>query len=347
MNTGYTLPGRIIADGCRFTVNGREIWMNGVNTPWNHWNDFGGNFDAAFWDTHFAGLRAAGINSSRIWISCNGDVGILIDEKGYVSGATQKYWEELDRYFALAEKNGIYVMATLMSFDHFKDENKNYRRWRAMVADENATEAYVQNFVVPFCRRYGSGEVLWSIDLCNEPDWVQKNEECGQISWQQLSRLFAREAAAIHKSCDALVTCGMAVVTNNSEKYDGNYIGDNYLQGLYADRDAYMDFYSPHYYEWMAPVVGMPFDKTPQAFGLEADRPAVLAEFPAAGFEGTHRGAIPMSPVQCYVGAYENGWNGVMAWTSNGIDRCGDLKDIEPAAREILARAGEKVFPYH
>ena len=29
---------RISADGDKFMVNGKEIVMNGANTPWNHWD---------------------------------------------------------------------------------------------------------------------------------------------------------------------------------------------------------------------------------------------------------------------------------------------------------------------
>ena len=31
---GSMLPGRVRTEGKKFIVNGKEIWMNGVNTPW-------------------------------------------------------------------------------------------------------------------------------------------------------------------------------------------------------------------------------------------------------------------------------------------------------------------------
>jgi hypothetical protein len=99
---------RITVNGNTFKVYGKEIFMNGVNTPWNHWNDFGGNYDHSFWDTEFQKIRQAGGNASRIWISCNGDVGIDISETGLVSGATQDHWEDLDDMFALAAEHQIY-----------------------------------------------------------------------------------------------------------------------------------------------------------------------------------------------------------------------------------------------
>ena len=31
-----------ISDG-KFNVDGKELWINGANTPWQNWNDFSGN----------------------------------------------------------------------------------------------------------------------------------------------------------------------------------------------------------------------------------------------------------------------------------------------------------------
>jgi hypothetical protein len=72
-------------------LEGKRIWINGTNTPWNKWNDFGGNYDDSWWDKHFAELHNAGINAARVWINCNnGNGAILIEDKGMVSGVSDK-----------------------------------------------------------------------------------------------------------------------------------------------------------------------------------------------------------------------------------------------------------------
>ncbi|MGN0166325.1 MAG: hypothetical protein ACI39R_09105 [Lachnospiraceae bacterium] len=332
------IPGQVTVDGTDFVVNGETLFMNGVNTPWDKWNDFGGKFNEGFWEEHFAELHENGINSTRIWISCNGDVGMLIDEDGYVSGATTEYWEDLDTLFELAEENGIYIMATLMSFDHFKDSNKTYASWRRMVKDDTLIDSYVENFVIPFCERYDDYNSLWSIDLCNEPDWIYENSECGQIAWDNICKLFAKEAAAIHENSDILVTIGFGMVKYNSDKYSGNKGSDSYLQSLYPNENAYLDFYSTHYYEWEAPWYGFPFDKTPVEFKLDGTKPCVIGEFPASGMTGDVNGAQKMSGSDCYLGCYNNGWNGIMAWTSNGVDGCGSLDDFKNGATEVYEK---------
>ena len=37
--------GRITIDGTHFIVGTNQIWINGANTPWHVWNEFGGKFD--------------------------------------------------------------------------------------------------------------------------------------------------------------------------------------------------------------------------------------------------------------------------------------------------------------
>ncbi len=335
------LPGKIIVEGTDFTVNGERLYMNGVNTPWDNWNDFGGTFSKSFWAEHFALLRESGINSTRIWISCNGDVGLSITEDGYVNGATTKHWKDLDTMFKLAEENGIYIMATLMSFDHFKDTNATYESWRKMVADDEKTDSYIQNYVIPFCERYDDFNSLWSIDLCNEPDWIHENKECGKLSWKVLSKFFAKEAAAIHENSDILVTIGFGMIKYNSDDYSGNMGSDEYLQSLYPNEKAYLDFYSTHYYEWEAQFYGFPFDKTPEAFKLDGTKPSMLGECPAVGMLGTSKWAQEMTGDEMYINTYENGWDGIMGWTSNGVDDCGNLDSFKKGAMEVYNKINQ------
>lgn len=335
------LPGRVVVEGTDFFVNGERLYMNGVNMPWDKWNDFGGYYNEKTWSRHFAELRESGINSVRVWISCNGDIGMQIDEQGYVTGATARHWEHLDSLFTVAEENGMYIMATLMSFDHFKDTNKTYKSWRNMVQDEEKIDSYVENYLIPFCERYDDFNSLWSIDLCNEPDWIRENAECGKLSWDDLGLLFAKEAAAIHENSDVLVTIGFGMIKYNSDDYSGNKGSDKFMQSLYDNDKAYLDFYSTHYYEWEAPWYGFPFDKTPEEFKLDGTKPSVIGEFPAIGMLGNEKGSQAMTGDECYINIYNNGWDGIMGWTSNGVDNCGSLEDFKEGAMEVYKKMNE------
>ncbi len=320
--------------------SGKEIWFNGANTPWDNWNDFGMDYDETFWDTHFADLHAAGVNATRVWITCNGDAGVKIKPDGTVTGAKDEHWEDLDSLFAIAAKHEVYIMATLISFDHFKDSNQKYTRWRAMVQDEALTQTYIDTYVIPFVERYDSNDYLFSIDICNEPDWIVENQECGKIQFDYLSRFFGHVAAAIHENSDILVTVGMGMVKYNSDHQNGNYVSDKLLQDLTKNENAYLDYYSPHFYEWQIPNWGNAFAMSPQEFGMDTDRPVVLGECPALGLVNQKMGLT-----FCVESAYNNGWDGVFAWTSNGTDDCGGWTEVSASAENMLSKIPELVFP--
>lgn len=332
-NFTSTEADRVSIDGTSFVVNGEKTFMTGVNAPWQNWNDFGGNFNFEYWDEMFAEMEANGINSTRVWITCNGDVGINIDDKGFVTGATDEHWEDLDMYFLLAEKHHIYVMATLISFDHFKDTNQNYQKWRSMVQNDDAIDSYVQNYVIPFVKRYDKCEYLWSIDLCNEPDWVIEKEECGQLSWDSMGHYFARTAAAIHENSDILVTVGFGMIKYNSDKYEGDYGSDKFLKSCYDSDKAYLDFNSTHYYKWQVTSFGCPFVETPEEFGMDTSKPMVLGECETAGFTTTK---YDLSLADCYKFIYDNGWAGMIPWTTDGTEPYGEFEtNVVPAAKEF------------
>ncbi|REE81511.1 cadherin-like protein [Paenibacillus taihuensis] len=338
------LPGggsnRIFVQGTNFYAGHEPIWFNGANTPWDNWNDFGGDFDYSFWDTHFGQLHDNGVNATRVWITSNGEVGIDIDESGHVSGATAAHWNDLDSLFYLAQKHGVYIMATLMSFDHMKDAHPNYTSWRNMLMNDDNIDSYVNNYVIPFTNRYKANPYLWSIDFMNEPDWVYEESK---LPWEQLQKLFAKMSVAVHENSKVLTTVGMAMVKYNSgtctEGCQGNKVGDAELMGAAGGNPlAKLDFWAPHYYDWMGQYWGVPMYMTPEQFGLSADRPSVIGETAALGTAGH-------TLEQDYFSAYANGWQGMMPWTSNDVDWLGDLAKVGPAASSFYSQHPDLVFP--
>jgi hypothetical protein len=347
-----------ITDG-RFTVDGgtKPIWMNGVNIPWHNWDDFGDSYDAGWWDGHFAGLHANGVNAARVWISCRNDNNvIIIGADGTVSGVADAHWAALDRFFASAERHGIYIMATIMSFDHFDDRGGSRaaaESWRNMVKSDETVDSYIEHYTIPFLNRYKDNPFLWSIDLMNEPDWVHEEEKCGQLAWEALSRFFARNAAAIRENSTdrpVLITAGMAFPKYNADGpgYEGNKVSDAFLQSIYQNENARLDFWSPHYYDWVGQWYGIPFTSSPfgsrtdGGWGLCASKPAMLAEHPGGGSEG-------FTLTEDYVNLLKNGWQGAMAWSSNNPatgDGMGGMESIGPAARHIAEHYPELVFPF-
>lgn len=334
---------RVTVDGTKFFVNGRELWLNGVNTPWHKWNDFNGNMDETFWDCEFARLKEDHINCTRIWVNCTGETIVDLNDEGDVISVNEAHWSDLEKLFALAERYEIYVMPTLLSFDHFKGSGGSGERWQALVKSREYSDNYAEMYVKEFCKRFGDNEYVFAVDLMNEPDWVFENEECGQVPWDDLGYFFGKCAATIHENSDMLVTVGVAIVKYNSEKYEGDMVSDEYLQSLCGLENAYLDFYSTHYYNWQKPWFGFPCDRSPKAFGLAVDKPCMIGE--------THNddeAEIHMTLSEKYKSLYDNGWSGVMVWmqTDDSEPQIWYGYDFTKAAvRAMYDYIPEKIYP--
>lgn len=338
---------QVRVSGNKFMVDEKEIIMNGANTPWNRWNDFGGSYSSAWWDNEFKKIKDAGGNSTRIWISCNGDVGLKISNDGMVTGATTVFWSNLDDMFSLAEKNKIYIKATLISFDHFKNSHTTFQRWRNMVLSDEGVSSFVNNYVNKFVSKYKSNPYLWAIDVCNEIEWVNQNEECGKIPWDRLQYLVARTASAVHDSSNVLVTLGSAAIKWNSPKYEGNFWSDANLKAQFNQSNARLDFYSPHFYGWTVQWFGnFAVDKSPADYGIN-DRPCVIGENPAKGvFNDAANPQLVVPASEMFIGAYNKGWKGLMPWTSNGVDSNGNLNDFKDGLQAFKNLHPELIDPF-
>lgn len=335
---------KVTVDGTKFTVDGKELWINGVNTPWQHWNEFGtDNFEPEFWDSHFADLHEIGINSVRVWVNCTSMVSISLKTTGEVKSVSEKHWQDVDKLFEIAEKHQIYLMPTLLSFNHCEDSDRSSDRWRKVITDETAMQTYIDSYVKPFAERYGSNPYLLGIDLMNEPDWVHENENCGKLPLEDLSKFFAKCTAGAHEANpDILVTVGIAMIKYNSDKSGcvSNMVSDEVMKSYGGDK-ACLDFYSTHYYNYMKPWWGCPYDMTPEEYGLDMSKPVFLGETNAEGGE---------TLVGLYERCYNNGWSGVMLWASNDTSDSSKLHadnwdDITAAAGKMNEIAPEKVYP--
>jgi hypothetical protein len=333
----------ITIQGNKFYVDsGKRIWLNGVNTPWKSWNDFGGSFDRNWWNNHFQILKSYGINSSRIWISCNGNGAVKTNSSG-VTGLSSTFFKDCDSLFAIAKRNGIYIDATMMSFDHCKNSNANFQNWRNIITNQAASQTFIDNYLIPFVNRYKTNPYLFAIDFCNEPEWISENTENGKLPVSNLQRFFAMCAAAVHNNSNVPVTVGSACIKWNSDNSGcvGNYWKNSALKAAYNDPKAYLDFYCVHYYSWVQPWYKSPFEKSPTDYGIN-DKPVIIEESPGkdAGLAD-----IPMTLVQSYESAFTKGYQGNMPWTSNGVDGNGDITTIGPAALSFKNNHTELVYP--
>jgi hypothetical protein len=214
-----------------------------------------------------------------------------------------------------------------------------------MIKSKAASESFVKNYTIPFVERYKDNPWLWSIDIMNEPDWVFENPDCGEIPWENISYFMSINAAAIHKNSEILVTVGLSFPKYNADGpgYEGNKVSDTFLQNLYQNPNAYLDFWSPHYYDWVGEWYGVPFyvnpyGPKPGGWGLDSSKPALIGESSAKGSKGN-------TIISDFENAFLNGWQGVMPWTSNGVDANGDLRNLSPAIKYMLDKYRDLIFP--
>lgn len=338
--TGISLQAQhITVQGKEFYVdNGKRIWLNGVNTPWNKWNDFGGNFDRDWWNSHFQILKSNGINCTRIWFSCDGSGAIKTDLSG-VTGLSATFFKDCDTLFAIARRNKIYIDATMISFDHFKDSHANFLNWRNIVTNKEVSETYINSYLIPFVNRYKSNPYLFCIDLCNEPEWIFENPEDGKLPVISLQQFFAMCSAAVHNNSKVPVTIGSGCIKWNCDNpgFEGNFWKDSALQAAFNDPKAYLDFYCVHYYAWVHKYFKSPYEMSPADYGID-DRPVIIEESPAKD-QGLKE--IKITLTEAYERALEKGYQGNMPWTSNGVDRNGDITTVGPATLEFRRKHPE------
>jgi hypothetical protein len=328
------LSQRIAVARGRFEVAGKQIWISGANTPWKNWNDFGGSFDAAWWRNQFHELAASHVNATRVWISCNGqNRSPGIDPNGRISPPTSKFWQDLDQLFAIARSEHVYVMTALISFDHRKAGNVNADRWVKMYANPQNRESFVDSYVVPLIRRYRDNPWFWAVDVGNELDWMFDNQHQNRDDFVDL---VARVANAVHRNSKVLVCQGMGTAAKYiSAKYQGRILSDQSLGS--KQPGAHVDFYNIHYYDWVKRWFGSPYEVSPSEMGL-GDKPCIIGETPAKGSSG-------QSILQNWQNAFAKGWQGIMPWTSNGVDSNGSLADFKNASESFFAHHPNLVRP--
>lgn len=325
---------RIRVQGNKFLVGENPIFMLGANTPWNNWNDFGNNFNAGWWSSHFAEMHRSGLNCTRVWISCDGqNASPGISGSGTISESTGTFWNHVTQLFQTAQTNEIYVMIALISFDHSKEGNRNANAWRAMYKSAQNRQSFVDNYVIPFLRKFGDNPYFWSIDLGNELDWVHENDG---VPIADVFDLLARVANAVHDNSEVLITLGTGAGPKYlSPTYGTNYYSDAELQKLQPG--AYIDFYDNHYYDWMMEWFSSPFLMGPEDWQID-DKPCLIGEYSANGVDG-------LRPADCLQKAHELGWLGVMPWTSNGVDGNGSLSSFGSAFKSFADAHSDFVFP--
>ncbi|MCG8700382.1 MAG: Ig-like domain-containing protein [Bacteroidales bacterium] len=335
-------------NGNEFHVNGKQIWFNGINTPWHKFVDFGRqDFDYDWWSNEFARYPANKINLARVWIHMSGELSPAITDSGFVTGASELFWKHMDHLFKVSRENEVYLMPALFSFDITKAGYQTYEQWRLFIQSPEKIQSYIDNVLLPMLARYENEPYLVAWEICNEPEWMFENTEHGPQKWQDVQVFHAMLAAAIHKNSKKMVTTGSAAPKWNSPIYDhwgdaeGNMFSDSALAASIGDEDAFMDFYQYHWYPWQTQWMGSPFTNTTKYYEVD-DRPVIVGE--SEGNDVCDQWFC-QTVVDMYENAYLNGFDGVCAWKTPQNDGHGTFENIAVATNAFFDNHPHLVYP--
>lgn len=332
----------------KFEVNGNQIWFNGINTPWHKFCDFGHpNFDYAWWTEEFEKYPENNINLARVWIHMSGEQSPEINTEGEITGVSEAFWEHMDHLFKIATDNEVYILPALLSFDIAKDSHSLYESWRAFIQDPANIQTYIDVVLIPMMARYENEPYLLAWEICNEPEWIFENEDCGPQTWQDVQVMHAMFAAAVHENSDKMVTTGSAAPKWNSPRYDswgdaaGNLYSDDALSSAISNDMAYLDFYQYHWYAWQTEYLDSPFTKTTEFYQVD-DKPVLVGET-----EGNDvcDDFICQTLSEMYESAYVNGFDGVCAWKTPQNDGHGTFENIAVATNSFYNDHPGLVYP--
>lgn len=315
--------------------NGRDIFINGANVPWNSFgNDvgthpsWGSGFSAFTFGKAFQNCKKYGINCVRLWIHCDGRATPEFDASGAVIGLDANFFSNFDAIMDSAARYNILVMPCLWSFDMTK-ANKGAGAFAGthanLIRDTALTRTYIDKVLIPLVKRYDTNDHLFAWEVINEPEWSMKIKggasTTDNVDAHEMQRFVGLIAAAVHRNSTKMVTVGSASVKYNSDVPGAikNYWSDIELRNAANDSLAYLDFYQIHYYAWMYGGPD-PFAVNKNILYWKLDKPTLIGELP--GKDESYKLS------QFYERTVKNGYCGLMFWSMMAGDGIASLKDF-------------------
>lgn len=280
-----------------------QAWnFAGVNVAWYNWAcDFGCGSSGGVSDPsvrsaigqRFAELQKYGIHAVRWWMFQE-PWQITRDSSGKPTGIDPRVYQDIDAALALAEQYDLYYNFVLFEFP-----TKLPNSW---ITNETHRQA-LADVLAPLFARYRGNPRIFAWEIFNEPEWDIWNGRVPEAATVDLGR---RIAAAIHANSTAYATVGHAMV-----------------DGIPMWTSANLDFYQPHWYDYMQPGGWCAFCRTADDVRAQynVSKPIIIGEF----YAGADVGAQAR-----YQRWYDLGYAGAWAW-SLFYDRTYDRMQIDLA----------------
>jgi len=291
----------------RILWQGNNWYVHGANMPWYNWGcDFGCNAisgksggvstNMSTLSTALAQAHNAGIHVIRWWVFPGTPWQITTDASGNPNGINAAVYPDFDAALQLAQQYDMYYDFVLFCGASSSCVPSTW------LTDTTQRGDLVQALGTLFTH-YASNARILSWEIYNEPDFDIWNNKIDQASVVQTATAITQ---SIHtNSPGTLVT-----------------IGTGFADGIPMFTGVGLDYYSPHWYDYMSSGNYCMICNTAAYYQAKYNitQPIVIGEFPTATSTST-----PYSSTYRYNYWYNNGYAGEWAWslfpsrTSDGI----------------------------
>lgn len=320
-------------------VNGKPFFASGMNLAWMSFANDLTSFNATAFTRQIKQLSAAGGNTLRWWLHTNGTSSPRFTNDT-VSGLGPNEILNLRRALDTAQRYNVYLVLCLWSFDMLQSNaGGGIARNKKLIEDSVATAAYIRNALTPMVNALKGHPSILCWEVCNEPEGmsVEFGWSTQRTTMAAIQAWTNRIAGAIRRlDPQAKISNGswnIKVLTDVSGMH--NYYRDDRLIAAGKDSLGTLDFYMVHYYNIHFGPSESPFHRPKSHWNL--DKPLLIAEFPAMGMYGGQINT-PISPIEAYNYAYNNGYAGALSWTMTAHDGNGGLKEAAPAMENLVAQ---------
>lgn len=301
----------------------KQRFALGINYAWRNFGaDFGGlaawslsgpSGATATYNADLARMRANGASVVRWWMfpDLRGD-GIEVDTDGNPTGITDTAIADIEKALELAQRNDLYLVFTLFSFDAFRpsrtESSVDIPGLTPIVTSAERRALLIKNVVRPVAKAvadspYATRLLGW--DVINEPEWAIKATGSHDQDFSPNSELDAVPLddmkALINESLTAL-----ADVTPKALRSVGWAAAK--WSWAFTDIDK-VDFNQPHIYGWVNDY--WPYTTAPADLGYKNGLPTVMGEFYL--LPGPFDAKTPTF-AEIVESWYKNGYAGAWAW---------------------------------
>lgn len=343
-------------DGNWAVVNGKKIFISGMNIAWLTANTFGNDVgdtkvDINAFTDKVKKIRKAGGNALRWWLHTDASHCPKIDETGAVTGLGSKTISNMSQALDTAYAYGVVVSMCLFSFDMLVpgsgDGKASYSDFNLdnnhkFFTDTSKIASYLENGLKPILDAVGNHPAVLCWEVFNEPEGMLQSANWSRvtkkITQNDILRITNRIAGFVHRNSKKMASTGIAGAQYVSEYSDAK------LKAAGKDEDGYLDFYMVHYYpEWAGSELS-PFHNPASFWNM--DRPVLIGEFPAKSWSSSTTGPSSGQPLKttktiedAFKYAFENGYAGAMSWamTENASSFFGDYSTTAPALEALFS----------